>query len=494
MKKMANSNDLTFDFSNEALFVPVYIPLLDNTKRTKIIYGSRASAKSFFVCQKKIIKCLSSPRGKFKCLMVRKMKEDVRDSLFATLKKVIEMWNLQPYFRIYEGVPKIVCTLNGNSFLPKGLNQTGGKTGNAKSIENPTDCIIDEADEITLTEYIKLSGSLRGSSEIEEILVFNPPEEDHWIIQMFFPPKETFERPDGSHTYIKSIVPNAVILHTTHLNNPYLTDSEKEFFDTLERHNFDLYQTDGLGLLKATKTGGEALKKFDPSKHVFKQDLFNNERRVLCCWDFNRRPHHTVGIWQFWYDQTAGESGLFYADLVKEFTIPDTSVSDTTKHVNAWLKERDYRPKVIRLIGDHSGTKELDSGSETFIAQIERELKAGGFEVLNETSGNPRVISSLEFLNDIFGGLVFMHDQSNFPSVKIAIRINQNCTFHVADFSKTKTDKEGKLLKIEKKELIKDGSQSKTVSVQVRGHGVDEARYMAVGVFEEEYFSFRKKE
>lgn len=422
------------------------------------------------------------------------MKEDVRESIFATLKKVIKLWKLEPYFRVYEGTPKIICLLNGNSFLPKGMNQTGGRTGNAKSIENPTHAIIDEADELTKSEYLKLSGSLRGGKEIEEYIIFNPPEEDHWIITTFFPPKETYEKLDGSHTYIKSTIKQALIVHSTYKHNPFLNKEEKEFFTILKNIDYDTYQTDALGLLRATKTGGEALKKFSREQHVFNEPLFVPHRRVLCCWDFNRRPHHTVGIWQFWFDPLADESGLFYADLVKEFTLPEYSVSETQKEVNTWLKSNRYELNTLRLIGDHSGTKESDAGSETFIAKIERQIKRDGFDVINETAANPRVIPSLEFLNDLFGGTIFLADQSNFPGVKINIRVHEKCTFHIADFEKTKIDKEGKLLKIEKRELIKDGTESKAVTYQIRGHGVDEARYMAVGVFEGEYYNYRKKD
>lgn len=484
---------LTFDFTDPNLFVDVYRPLLHDTNRTKVIMGSRSSAKSTFAAQKMVIKCLQKPKGKFKCLMVRKMKEDVRETIYSTIKSVIEQWGLSPYFRFYEGAPKIVCTLNGNSFLTKGLNEVGGKSGNAKGIQNPTDAIIDEADEITLIEYIKLSGSLRGSNDIEEFLLFNPTEEDHWIIKRFFPPKETFELYDGSHTYIESKVESATVLHTTFMNNPHLSEGELDFFRTLKITDPELYETDGLGLLKATKTGGEALKKFNREEHVTDLDLFNPERRVLLCWDFNRRPHHTVGIWQFWFDPTAGVNGIFYADLCKEFVLPEHSVNDTQKAINTWLKERKYVLRTIRLIGDHSGTKQMDSGSEAFIAKIEREIRAEGFDVLNETQANPGVVSSLEFLNDIFAGNVFLADQSNFPGVKVAIRVHASCKFHIADFGKTKVDKEGKILKIEERQIVKDGSVTKVVSVQVRGHGVDEARYMAVGVFEEEYNDYRKR-
>jgi PBSX family phage terminase large subunit len=424
--------------------------------------------------------------------MVRKMKEDVPESIFETVKQVIEWWGLGAYFRIYEGTHKIVCTLNGNSFIKKGLNQVSTKSGNAKSITNPTDAIIDEADEITLEEYIKLTGSLRGSKEIEEILIFNPPESDHWIIKRWFPKDITsFELPDGSHTYIDSIIDNCTILHTTYKHNPFINSSEKEFYTTLEITNPDLYKTDGLGLLVATRTGGEAIKNFDLVKHVTTDKLFRNDIRVLACWDFNRRPHHTVGMWQFWHDSI---NNIFFMALTKEFTLEETKIRDVQKEINKWLKEEDYDPTTVRLIGDHQGTKEMDYDAETFMSIIEREIKRGGYKVINETKSNPRVVSSLEFLNDIFGGYIFLAEDSGYENCKIQIIVQADCKFHIADFAKTKVGKDGKLLKIEKSEVVRDGSTTKVVKYQIRGHGVDEARYAAVGVFEEEYRLYRKKD
>ena len=489
------SKIITVDLSRPELFIPVYLPLLFDKKRTKVIIGSRDSGKSKFACQKMVKKCLESAPGAFKCLMVRKMKEDVRKSIYATIKKIVQEWKLEHLFRFYGGNGSgellIVCTVNGNVFLPMGTNETGGRTGTAKSVENPTDAIIEEADEITEEEYLKLSLSLRGSENIEEILLLNPPEEEHWIIKRWFPPKEEFELPDGSHTYIKSTVRNATCLHTTYKNNPFISDAEREAFQIIKETNPELYLSQGLGLLKAVKKGGEALPKFEQLEHVTNEDLYNAERRVLLCWDFNRRPFHTVGVWSFHYDQ---EQKVFFADLVKEFTLEDASVREVQKEINAWLKRREYKPKKVRLIGDHSGTKQIDKDVETFIAKIEREIRRGGFEVINETNPNPPVVSSLEFLNDIFGGYIFLADESNFPGVKIQIRINSSCKFHVADFQKTKTGADGRLLKITKTEVVKDGSESKKVTYQVRGHAVDESRYMATGVFPEEFRLYRKKD
>lgn len=482
---------MEFDFSNPELYLPVYRPLLHNSKRTKLLYGGRGSGKSMIAVQKMVIKCLDKPPGKFKCLMTRKMKEDVRESIYATVKDVILMWNLGKYFQFYEGTPKIVCHLNGNSFLPKGLNQTGGKSGNAKSVRNPTDAIVDEADEITLHEYIKFTGSLRGSRDIEEYLIFNPPEEDHWIVKMFFPPKETFELQDGSHTYIKSIVEHAIIVHTTHENNPFLSAKERMGYLMLKDTHPEYYATECLGLLKATKKGGEALKHFDATKHVKSTCVFDRQKRILECWDFNKRPHHTVGIWQFGYSK---EDKVFEARLVKEFTESEASVREVQTMINNWLKTNNYEPTKIRLIGDHQGTRNNDWDIDALLTKIKRQIKRGGFGYLDETTTNPRVVTSIEFLNDLCGDLITLSSQSNYPGRKVVLRVNPSCKYHVADFQKTKTGKDGKLVKMEKTEVIKDGSARKKIKYQIRGHAVDAARYMAVNVFNTEYYDFRKKD
>jgi len=356
----------------------------------------------------------------------------------------------------------------------------------------PTDAIVDEADELTYLEYIKLSGSLRGSDAIEEYLIMNPPTADHWIVKYFFPEdKESFEKPDGTHTFVPSTVPTCTILHTTYMMNPFLSNSDKGFFRALEAQNPDLYKIDGLGLLRETRTGGEALKKFSKAKHVTDEPLFDPSRRILECWDFNRRPHHTVSLWQFWHDAAAG---VFRADLVHEVCEPDASVREVQQLINSWLKANGYQPKAVRLVADHSGKKEMDSDAVTQVAKIIREATREGFEVLDETSPNPGVVSSLDFLNDMFGGHVYLDDSSNYPNVPVAIRVQSGCTFHVADFAKTKLDKDGQLLKVTKREMVRDGEEQKAVVYQTRGHGVDNARYMAVGVFEREYKKFIRRD
>ena len=470
-----------FDFSNKELFVPVYRPLLHDQNRLKIIYGGRGSAKSFFAAQKKIIRCLSMQ--KFKCLMVRKMRSDVRESVYTTIKGVIEHLGLQEFFLFKEGAPKIICKLNGNSFIPLGLNEVGGKSGTAKSIFNPTDAIVEEADEITEDEFDKLSLSLRGSKHLEEILLFNPPSPDHWIVKRYFPEsRATFEDPDGNHTYIEATVPGVTILHTNYKMNPHCKKPEVERHEQLKIINFSKYETDSLGLLKRKKNDGLALEAFSRDQHTTKENLFDPSRRAVVCWDFNRLPFHTVGLWQFHLKQN-----VFYMDLCKEFCLPGKSVRQVQQIVNSFLKSEGYESKKVRYIGDYSGKARRDHDTPSMTAKIFEEMRKAGFQVIDETKPNPSVVASLDFLNDIFAGQIFLSKESGLQNVKIQIRIHESAVFHIEDFEETKTTPEGKILKVRVNDYFMDNGVKVRRQYEKRGHAVDETRYSAVGVLEAEF-------
>ncbi len=276
------------------------------------------------------------------------MREDVKKSVYSTVEGVILMMKLEDYFVFNKGYSEITCKLNGNRFIPLGLNEVGGKSGNAKSIFNPTDAILEEADEITEDEFDKLSLSLRGSKDLEEILLFNPPNPDHWIVKRFFPEnKKSFERADGMHTYIKATIPNVTILHTNYLMNPHCQADEIALHEQTKARSKRKYDVSGLGLLKRKKTDGAALENFDAEKHVVDFELFNPSRRVVIGQDYNRWPHHTVGLWQFHFDQAAN---VFYMDLCKEFCLEGKSVRQVQQEVNKYLKVESYQPKKIRYI------------------------------------------------------------------------------------------------------------------------------------------------
>jgi len=85
------------DFSNRDLYNYKFIPLLHSHKRYIFLMGGGGSGKSVFASQKEII---MSFQIKDRIMCVRKVKDTLKDSMFAELKKRIGEWNLDDHFEI----------------------------------------------------------------------------------------------------------------------------------------------------------------------------------------------------------------------------------------------------------------------------------------------------------------------------------------------------------------------------------------------------------
>ena len=469
----------------------VYIPMFYDKKFVKLFYGSRNSAKSHFACLLKLIRAIELPY--FKCLMVRKIKEAVSDSIYETLKQVALRHGIEDQFEFNDTRTRITCIANGNSFIPKGTHEVLGSGGNAKGVTDPTDALIDEMDEVSESEYKSLVYSIRGSIDLEIIGIFNTNriDEDHWIFKRWFPPTSSFEKPDGKHTYIGSKRSNTIILHTNYLMNPYVPEQIKQEFLDDKKFDYDFYELDGLGLIKTVKSANLALKFYNKKIHLNDQIKFNKNALAYFAWDFNRLPHHTVGCWQFGgYD---AESNSYYWNLIKEFCIPDKSIGQVQEDINIWLKEEHYMSEEVGIVCDYSGGTKRDHGSITDINKIKQGLKAGGYYPIDRTIVNPSVTASLGFLNNVLRERIVMSEHSAHPGAILKIRMHPSCKFHCDDFKKTKTDREGKILKQTKREpFIEDGVKV-IRTYQVRGHGVDNSRYLLSSLFAYEYEKYKSQ-
>jgi len=354
-------------------FAPEFIPLLHDKNTTKILYGSRESTKSDIGCFLKIVRCLTLPY--FKCLMTRKFKEDVKGSIYETLTKVIKRLQIEHLFEFRESPLSITCKHNGNYFVALGLYEHAGKTSNAKSINDPTDAICDELDQCTENEFEEMVFSLRGTEDIEVIGIFNTHvvDEENWIFKRWFPPIHTFEKHDGSHSYIKSKRAGTTIMHSTYKMSPFVSKRKLELFEDQKEHAPERYDVTGLGLIKAVKQSNMALKAFDRVAHISDKVKLNSEALVYLSWDFNKMPHHTVGMWQFGgFDQKTNE---YFWDLITEFCIPELSVKEVTKKAIDYLSQKGYISKRIVIICDFSGNKQDDHDTNDFISKIKQTLR-----------------------------------------------------------------------------------------------------------------------
>ena len=204
-----------------------FFQLYKDKKRYLVLKGGGSSGKSVFVGQKLIFRALAE-RG-HKLLIVRKVKQDIRDSAFAQLVKTIKAWGLEDLFYIPSGRSSdlyLRCNLNGNEFLFCGLDDVE----RLKSIEGITSMWIEEASEITPEDFRQLNIRMRGKSQHykQMILSFNPISITHWLKGEFF------DRPG----------PDCTTHESTYKDNRFLPEEDRnvlEGFKDTDEYYYTVY-------------------------------------------------------------------------------------------------------------------------------------------------------------------------------------------------------------------------------------------------------------
>jgi len=192
----------------ENVLNPVYIPLLYNQKRYLILKGGAGAGKSHFVCQKILHRIMTEERHRF--LIIRKVKDTIRTSVFQLFKDYILKWDLWDEFKINEASMTITFRSNGNEILFKGLD----KEEKLKSIERITGIWIEEATELYLKDFEELDRRLRGifHTYMQIILTYNPILKSNWTYKRFFSGLTEEEKED------------ITILTTTYKDNIYIKE------------------------------------------------------------------------------------------------------------------------------------------------------------------------------------------------------------------------------------------------------------------------------
>jgi len=225
------------------VFNSVYIPHLNNLRRTQLMYGGSSSGKSVFLAQRDVIKVLQGGRNVLVC---RQVGRTLRGSVVQEMVKVIKAWNLQGLFNINKTDATITCT-NGYQIIFVGLDDVEKLKSITPAKGEWTDIRIEEATEIDKDSYTQLKKRQRGGSdEVPKTITmsFNPILRSHWIYKEFF---ETIAWTDDQTQFENE---DYSILKTTYKDNRFLTaadilDLEKE----KDSYYFQVYTLGNWGVL-----------------------------------------------------------------------------------------------------------------------------------------------------------------------------------------------------------------------------------------------------
>ncbi len=390
--------------------LPGYEKAFESRVRTIACCGTAASGKSKFFAFKILYRTLHE-KSPFRALCVRKVKEDIRESVFANLIEIIDTMEWQLLFKITQSPLRIKCVRNGNDIIFRGIDEPN----KLKSINGIRHIWVEEATELDEVDYNQLQYRLRGVSDTykQVCLTFNPANQHHWIKARFFDAAE----------------PDSYIFTTSFHDNPYLDESDKNQMLINAKTNKTLYENLTLGIWSQGQTGHEFYHSFSTTRHV-REYAYDRNYPLHLSFDFNVHPYCTLEIMQ-----AVGEERRFIHEICLPF--PDSNTYEICRKFKNWFSIDVIHDaslcEGIFIYGDPSGNH-LDTRSrsqDNDFGIIREELKE--FKpVFRVAKSAPSVKKRGEWINQAF---------SNNDELKISI--SSTCENLIQDLLNLKQDMNG---------------------------------------------------
>ena len=313
-----------------------YLPIFKFKNRYLILYGGAGSGKSVAVTQKIVLRMLFEDNQNV--MVVRKYYADHRDSTHKEIINTIKRFGLEDYF-IFGTTPKCDLTIktihNDNNIIFRGVDNNE----KIKSIAMLTTVWIEEANGLTLADYNQLDLRLRGATNtyLQLIVSFNPVTANHWLKIRFFDNKTDDD----------------MVIHTTYLENKFVTDDYKLVMDNLKATDKKMYEVYCLG-------------KWGALKGVVYDDV-----TIV---DKSKVPKTNISIYY----------GLDFG-FVHNQTLVKTTIQGNKLYVETLFCESGYTAKdfAMYMLKHHKELKRVPIYADYARPEIIAELKRNGFNIQN---------------------------------------------------------------------------------------------------------------
>lgn len=199
--------------------------MFSNKSRYIILYGGRASAKTYTICQYLLIYGMTSSKT---ILITREYQSSIKDSTYSELKNIINKENLHDYYEIKHDT--IVGKKDYNQytkFIFKGLAKD---INTIKSTADIDICFVEEAETIKAYDWDVLIPTVRKANS-QIIIAFNPVEEQ----------SDTYQR------FVINQKPNSLLIEMNYLDNPFLSQTALEEIEYMKQKDYAKYEHIYLG-------------------------------------------------------------------------------------------------------------------------------------------------------------------------------------------------------------------------------------------------------
>ena len=325
--------------------------LLDEYYNYNFLWGGRGSSKTSDMVKILTFECLSE--SYFRCVVVLKDANKLRDSIYQQFKDFIYDSKLQDFFEFKESTTKIVCA-NGNLFVFRG----GKDAENMKGLADYNYGLFEEVNLITETDYDYIISTIRkrAGAKMKVYHTFNPESKgisykEHWLY------KRHFEGVDNPYCTFTKKVGNEdgetldyIFIHSKLDDNKYCPTELKILYDSYQFDNVSKYNIWRHGRWSNKDTETLFFQNFNYKKHVKDIEIIP-DLPIHISFDQNYLPYSTATVWQI--DDSNGK-----IDIIAIDEICLKPPHNSTEHVCDEILKR-YGGIKTFIYGDYSGNSRV---------------------------------------------------------------------------------------------------------------------------------------
>lgn len=401
-----------------------------------LLYGGPGGTKSTFYAAKLINECMNTPY--FKCIYGRKVKDNVRESMFATLCDFIEQYDLQDEF-LYSRADKSSMVIRhwstGNVFLPFGADNVK----KLKSLKDPTHIWCDEFDQFLQSDFMELLPRLRVPGVKTQFCgCFNTKDvtPDHWLWKLFFNPKKPFL--DQLREKIPDADMDLVPVFCNYEDNQFINHKDYEQVLWMAAgFDEDVFRQTAKGHWGSTDMSGKYAWAFNEGMQVVDVTTPEGKERMnidassplYISFDFNVDPMTAI-VFQFRKD--------VWLKVFAEIRLRNSDIYEMIDRIKT-----EYADYYIMITGDASGKNRsgLTKGKRSYVTTIKKGLRLKNnrskFPGANPSYGDARLV-----LNAVLR--------------KLKVEIASTCLFLINDLTTIKVDETGKINKAKEEKKQKN--------------------------------------
>jgi len=270
----------------------IYYHILNSKARVIINYGGRDSGKSYFIGGQLIPLAMLQEKG-FRGVGIRKTYSSIKDSVFQEIEDGIDNFEQDYKFHSIKNPLEITCTSNNNKMIFRGLDDAR----KIKSLKGINFIWVEEAEDLTETQFDDLLILLRGDGYQRLILTYNPIDEDHFTNERFvkYPNKKIIEifdngEPKVWEIKVEEVIDNELVTYdvlcicSTYQDNEFIEPVRKLVIEKMKETNPFLYEVYRYG--KFASRGGRILTNIEQRDFKVEGVFFYNFDRKGYAQDF----------------------------------------------------------------------------------------------------------------------------------------------------------------------------------------------------------------